>query len=246
MWPRFYTPEMRPAETIDTCTAAHERLRNAIGELTDDDIAQPSLLPGWSRGYVLTHLAHKTATHVWLFEGAQANEIRDQYPHGFAQAQATNARRTAKGASSDVNGTQPGGPAPATRAAAGIRSRAEARCLLDLRPEPKPPYRWQVRSQPRRGRGVADIPRSRALAGPSVAPTGSRLHPPKSRAPARAATTSSPAAAVKSQVTAVKCARPVVGVWDTHGIMKQPTSAAGSQSGPWKPVMFPQFGGARL
>jgi maleylpyruvate isomerase len=88
MWPRFYTPEMRPAETIDTCTAAHERLRNAIGELTDDDSAQPSLLPGWSRGYVLTHLAHKTATHVRLFEGAQANEVRDQYPHGFAQAQA--------------------------------------------------------------------------------------------------------------------------------------------------------------
>jgi hypothetical protein len=37
-----------------------------------------------------------------------------------------------------------------------------------------------------------------------------------------------------------------VGFWDTHGIMKQPTSAAGSQSGPWKPVMFPQFGGARF
>jgi maleylpyruvate isomerase len=78
---------MRPAAAIDACIAGHERLVSATAALTDGDVAQPSLLPGWTRGHVLTHLAQKTTTHVWLFEGAYVDEVRDQYPQGFARAQ---------------------------------------------------------------------------------------------------------------------------------------------------------------
>jgi maleylpyruvate isomerase len=37
--------------------AGDRRLYDTIGRLTDADVRQPSLLPGWTRGHVLTHLA---------------------------------------------------------------------------------------------------------------------------------------------------------------------------------------------
>jgi len=37
--------------------AATRRLLGTIHGLSDDDVRQPSLLPGWTRGHVLTHLA---------------------------------------------------------------------------------------------------------------------------------------------------------------------------------------------
>jgi len=79
---------MRPSEKIDACGASHRRLERAVASLTDDDVRAPSLLPGWSRGHVLTHLAHKTLTHVWLMGGAEVNEVREQYPSGLDQAHA--------------------------------------------------------------------------------------------------------------------------------------------------------------
>jgi maleylpyruvate isomerase len=42
---------------IDEIDAATARLYATIGRLTDADVRQPSLLPGWTRGHVLTHVA---------------------------------------------------------------------------------------------------------------------------------------------------------------------------------------------
>ena len=39
---------------IDEATA---KLRGVLHRLTDDDVRRPSLLPGWTGGHVLTHLA---------------------------------------------------------------------------------------------------------------------------------------------------------------------------------------------
>lgn len=33
------------------------RLQDALGSLSDEQVAQPTLLPGWTRGHILTHLA---------------------------------------------------------------------------------------------------------------------------------------------------------------------------------------------
>ncbi len=38
------------------------------------------MLPGWSRGHVLTHVARKTDSFVWLLGGAYVGEVREQYP----------------------------------------------------------------------------------------------------------------------------------------------------------------------
>ena len=42
---------------LDEVARAHRRLIGAIADLTDAQVAEPSLLPGWTRGHVLAHLA---------------------------------------------------------------------------------------------------------------------------------------------------------------------------------------------
>lgn len=74
---------MRPAANIDACRASHRRLLAALARLTDDDFRAPSLLPRYSRGHVVTHLANKAAAHVWLFGGPAAGEIRRLHPDGY-------------------------------------------------------------------------------------------------------------------------------------------------------------------
>jgi maleylpyruvate isomerase len=71
---------MRPAKEIEACVAAHRRLLDSVDRLTEAQVSQPSLLPGWSRGHVITHLARNADSHVWLFEGAEVGEVRRQYP----------------------------------------------------------------------------------------------------------------------------------------------------------------------
>ncbi|MEV4639089.1 maleylpyruvate isomerase N-terminal domain-containing protein [Actinoplanes sp. NPDC049548] len=41
-------------DAIDDATA---KLLDTVRRLTDDDVRRPSLLPGWTRGHVLTHIA---------------------------------------------------------------------------------------------------------------------------------------------------------------------------------------------
>lgn len=49
----------------------------------DDAAARgPSLLPGWSRGHVLTHLARNADGNRNMVEGAIVGEVRPQYPGG--------------------------------------------------------------------------------------------------------------------------------------------------------------------
>jgi maleylpyruvate isomerase len=46
-----------PDAGLSEINAATERLMTTVRGFTDDDIAAPSLLPGWTRGHVLTHIA---------------------------------------------------------------------------------------------------------------------------------------------------------------------------------------------
>jgi maleylpyruvate isomerase len=39
---------------------AHRRLADLIEDLTDEQVAEPSVLPGWTRGHVLAHIAGVT------------------------------------------------------------------------------------------------------------------------------------------------------------------------------------------
>lgn len=72
---------------VEGAAAAHQRLLAMVESteepgLSDDMVSRPSLLPGWTVGHVLAHLAHNAESFVRLFVAAEAGEITDQYPGG--------------------------------------------------------------------------------------------------------------------------------------------------------------------
>ncbi len=74
-----------PREWIEGCLAAQAALETCILDLDDTTARSPSLLPGWSVGHVLTHVARNADSVVWRLEGAARRELRDQYPGGLEQ-----------------------------------------------------------------------------------------------------------------------------------------------------------------
>lgn len=69
--------------TVEGCAASHQALlADADAALEDGSIAAPSLLPGWTRAHVLTHLARNADSYVRAFEAASRGEICDRYPGG--------------------------------------------------------------------------------------------------------------------------------------------------------------------
>jgi maleylpyruvate isomerase len=64
---------------------SHARLRDTLVGLTDAGARRPSLLPNWTVGHVLTHLARNADSHVRMLEGARRGEVADQYPGGNEQ-----------------------------------------------------------------------------------------------------------------------------------------------------------------
>jgi maleylpyruvate isomerase len=78
---------MRPRDAIETAIAGHREILAAASSLDHSAIHEPSLLPRWSRARVIAHLAHKSRSHVSVFEGAVVGELRQQYPEGLAVAE---------------------------------------------------------------------------------------------------------------------------------------------------------------
>jgi maleylpyruvate isomerase len=70
---------------VDGCARAHARLLPTLEALDDDTARRPSLLPGWSVGHVLSHLARNADSHVGVLEAAARGEAVEQYPGGAAQ-----------------------------------------------------------------------------------------------------------------------------------------------------------------
>jgi maleylpyruvate isomerase len=64
------------------CAASHQRLLQALDGLTDEQCRQPSMLAGWSRGHVLSHLANNAYSHQRMFVAAGQGEETEQYEGG--------------------------------------------------------------------------------------------------------------------------------------------------------------------
>ena len=94
-----------PREWVEGCLAAQAALATDLEGLDDAAARSPSLLPGWTVGHVLTHLARNADSVVWRLEGAALGELRDQYPGGVEQRRAdieAGAGRTADELVADV------------------------------------------------------------------------------------------------------------------------------------------------
>ena len=76
---------MIPQLDLAGARRAHATLFSRIDGLTDDDARRASLLPDWTVGHVLTHLARNADSITRVFEAANAGDVGDQYPGGAAQ-----------------------------------------------------------------------------------------------------------------------------------------------------------------
>ena len=68
---------------VTGCAAAHQRLLLDLADLTDEQARRPSLLPGWTVGHVLTHLARNADGNVRMLEAANRGEVAAQYEGGL-------------------------------------------------------------------------------------------------------------------------------------------------------------------
>lgn len=66
-------------------TRAHRAVVATLQHLTDEQVRQPSLLPGWTVGHVVTHIARNADGHVRMFDAAIRGEVAEMYPGGREQ-----------------------------------------------------------------------------------------------------------------------------------------------------------------
>lgn len=96
-----------PVIEIEGCRAAHDKLADVVGVVTDEMVQRPSLLPEWTIGHVLTHLARNAEAMHRRVEAALRGELIDQYEggrEGRAAAIAVGARRGSNELVADVVG----------------------------------------------------------------------------------------------------------------------------------------------
>jgi maleylpyruvate isomerase len=75
-------------DVLDGLTEATARLIGNAGRLTDADVREPSLLSGWTRGHVLTHLARNAEGGARLLGWARTGIPSYEYPNMAARAAA--------------------------------------------------------------------------------------------------------------------------------------------------------------
>lgn len=68
------------ADRIGSMTTSAEALSRSLAGLTDQDVGAPSLLPGWTRGHVLTHLARNADGLGNLVSWARTGAETPMYP----------------------------------------------------------------------------------------------------------------------------------------------------------------------
>ena len=74
----------RPDTAIEGVRAAHAQLALHLDVIDDAMARRSSLLPDWSVGHVLTHIARNAEGMAQMLEGAARGEVAEMYPGGVA------------------------------------------------------------------------------------------------------------------------------------------------------------------
>jgi maleylpyruvate isomerase len=80
-----HRPDARPDAEIRAVDAAFAQFMTAVDTMDDDQARSPSLLPGWSRGHVLAHVARSGEGDALTVEASCRGEVGDKYPGGADQ-----------------------------------------------------------------------------------------------------------------------------------------------------------------
>ncbi|WP_051969543.1 maleylpyruvate isomerase family mycothiol-dependent enzyme [Kitasatospora azatica] len=102
-------PAQTAAATLRTVEASTEHLLRTVAELPPTAVAEPSALPGWTRGHLLAHLSRNADSLVNLLESARTGQDIPQYASEQARE----------------DGIQQGAPRPLDEQLADLRSSAE-------------------------------------------------------------------------------------------------------------------------
>lgn len=74
-----------PDQAAALCKDAFRRLSTTASQMSDDEVRIASLLPDWTIGHVLTHVARNADGHARRLEGSLVGEDRPKYAGGNAQ-----------------------------------------------------------------------------------------------------------------------------------------------------------------
>jgi len=74
-----------PVSWVTLASESHGRFSDTVRALPADAFARPSLLPGWTLGQVVAHVARNADSHTRRLQGALRNEEVPRYPGGPAQ-----------------------------------------------------------------------------------------------------------------------------------------------------------------
>ena len=77
--------DSEPGRLQDRIDQATRRLTATVAGLTDSQAREPSLLPGWTRGHVLTHIARNADGLRNLLVWARTGVVTPQYPNPEAR-----------------------------------------------------------------------------------------------------------------------------------------------------------------
>ncbi len=126
---------------LDAVVDAHHRLGLTLATLADDQVLQPSHLPNWTVGHVLTHIARNAEALSRMLTAAAKGEVGLMYPDG------------PDGRNADIQ-------AGAGRSAAEIVADVAATSAeLDAQFAGLPDTAWQGKGQSVRGEvDIADLP----------------------------------------------------------------------------------------
>ena len=67
------------------CAQSHQRLLQWLEDRSLTDVSMPSLLPGWTIGHVLSHIARNADGCRNMLDGAEVGEVWPMYPGGMVQ-----------------------------------------------------------------------------------------------------------------------------------------------------------------
>jgi maleylpyruvate isomerase len=70
------------SSALDEMAAATDRLLESVDSMSPEAVEGPSLMPGWTRGHVLTHLARNADAITNLVLAARTGDGRPMYPDG--------------------------------------------------------------------------------------------------------------------------------------------------------------------
>jgi maleylpyruvate isomerase len=99
------SPPEAPTGDLERVSEAESWLFATVRALDDDDVRSPSLLPEWTVGHLLTHLARNADSHWRRTVAAIGGVVVDQYPGGLSERAAeieAGAGRRAAGVLEDV------------------------------------------------------------------------------------------------------------------------------------------------